>query len=174
MNSILGLTELILEKANLEDKNRERLEVVLNSGKRLMNLINDILDLSKIEAGKMDIRYEDVILDELIEEVSASITPLVNKRGIGFQVTRNIDTRMLINTDRAKVTQVLINLLGNAVKFTDEGNVTLRISSDDDLLNFEVIDTGIGISEEDRQSIFEEFRQADGSTTRKYSGTGLD
>ena len=173
MNSILGLTELILEKANLEDKNRERLEVVLNSGKRLMNLINDILDLSKIEAGKMDVRYEDVILDELIEEVSASITPLVNKRGIGFQVTRNIDTRMLINTDRAKVTQVLINLLGNAVKFTDEGNVTLRISSDDDLLNFEVIDTGIGISEEDKQLIFEEFRQADGSTTRKYSGTGL-
>jgi signal transduction histidine kinase/CheY-like chemotaxis protein len=173
MNSILGLTELILEKANLEDKNRERLEVVLNSGKRLMNLINDILDLSKIEAGKMDIRYEDVILDEVIEEVSASITPLVNKRGIGFQVTRNIDTRLLINTDRAKVTQVLINLLGNAVKFTDEGNVTLRISSDNELLNFEVIDTGIGISDEDKQLIFEEFRQADGSTTRKYSGTGL-
>ncbi|HSW54921.1 MAG TPA: response regulator [Ignavibacteriaceae bacterium] len=173
MNSILGLTELILEKANLEDKNRERLGVVLNSGKRLMNLINDILDLSKIEAGKMEIRYEDVILDEVIEEVSASITPLVNKKGIGFQVTRNIDTRMLFNTDRGKVTQVLINLLGNAVKFTDEGSVALRISADDDLLNFEVIDTGIGISEDDKKLIFEEFRQADGSTTRKYSGTGL-
>jgi signal transduction histidine kinase/CheY-like chemotaxis protein/HAMP domain-containing protein len=173
MNSILGLTELILEKANLEDKNRERLEVVLNSGKRLMNLINDILDLSKIEAGKMEIRYEDVILDEVIEEVSASVTPLVNKKGIGFQVVRNIDTRMLINTDRGKITQVLINLLGNAVKFTDEGSVTLRISTEDDLLNFEVVDTGIGISEGDKKLIFEEFRQADGSTTRKYGGTGL-
>jgi len=173
MNSILGLTELILEKASLEDKNRERLEVVLNSGRRLMNLINDILDLSKIEAGKMEIRYEDVILDELIEEVSASVTPLVNKKGIGFQVTRNIDTRMLINTDRGKVTQVLLNLLGNAVKFTDEGSVTLRISAEDNLLNFEVVDTGIGISEEDKNLIFEEFRQADGSMTRKYSGTGL-
>lgn len=173
MNSILGLTELILEKASLEDKNRERLEVVLSSGKRLMNLINDILDLSKIEAGKMEIRYEDVILDEVIEEVSASMTPLVNKKGIGFQVTRNIDTRMLINTDRGKVTQVLMNLLGNAVKFTDEGSVTLRISAEDNLLNFEVIDTGIGISEEDKNLIFEEFRQADGSITRKYSGTGL-
>ncbi|MCW8803113.1 MAG: ATP-binding protein, partial [Ignavibacteriaceae bacterium] len=173
MNSILGLTELILEKASLEDKNRERLEVVLNSGKRLMNLINDILDLSKIEAGKMEIRYEDVILDEVIEEVSASITPLVNKKGIGFQVARSIDTRMLINTDRGKVTQVLINLLGNAVKFTAEGSVTLRISADDNLLNFEVIDTGIGISEQDKNLIFEEFRQADGSITRKYSGTGL-
>ena len=173
MNSILGLTELILEKANLEDKNRERLEVVLNSGKRLMNLINDILDLSKIEAGKMEIRYEDVILDEVIEEVSASVTPLVNKKNIGFQVVRNIDTRMLINTDRGKVTQVLINLLGNAVKFTDEGSVMLRISTEDNLLNFEVVDTGIGISEEDKNLIFEEFRQADGSTTRKYGGTGL-
>ena len=173
MNSILGLTELILEKANLEDKNRERLEVVLNSGKRLMNLINDILDLSKIEAGKMEIRYEDVILDEVIEEVSASVTPLVNKKNIGFQVVRNIDTRMLINTDRGKVTQVLINLLGNAVKFTDEGSVVLRISTEDNLLNFEVVDTGIGISEEDKNLIFEEFRQADGSTTRKYGGTGL-
>jgi signal transduction histidine kinase/CheY-like chemotaxis protein/HAMP domain-containing protein len=173
MNSILGLTELILEKANLEDKNRERLEVVLNSGKRLMNLINDILDLSKIEAGKMEIRYEDVILDEVIEEVSASVTPLVNKKSIGFQVVRNIDTRMLISTDRGKVTQVLINLLGNAVKFTDEGSVMLRISTEDNLLNFEVVDTGIGISEEDKKLIFEEFRQADGSTTRKYGGTGL-
>ncbi len=173
MNSILGLTELILEKASLEDKNRERLEVVLNSGKRLMNLINDILDLSKIEAGKMEIRYEDVMLDEVIEEVSASITPLVNKKGIGFQVIRSIDTRMLINTDRGKVTQVLMNLLGNAVKFTDEGSVTLRISAEDNLLNFEVIDTGIGISEQDKNLIFEEFRQADGSITRKYSGTGL-
>ena len=173
MNSILGLTELILEKANLEDKNRERLEVVLNSGKRLMNLINDILDLSKIEAGKMEIRYEDVILDEVIEEVSASVTPLVNKKNIGFQVVRNMDTRMLINTDRGKVTQVLINLLGNAVKFTDEGSVMLRISTEDNLLNFEVVDTGIGISDEDKKLIFEEFRQADGSTTRKYGGTGL-
>jgi DNA-binding response OmpR family regulator len=80
---------------------------------------------------------------------------------------------MLINTDRGKVTQVLINLLGNAVKFTDEGSVMLRISTEDNLLNFEVVDTGIGIAEEDKKLIFEEFRQADGSTTRKYGGTGL-
>jgi len=86
MNSILGLTELILEKANLEDKNRERLEVVLNSGKRLMNLINDILDLRKLKPARWKIRYEDVILDEVIEEVSASVTPLVNKK--------NIDSRL--------------------------------------------------------------------------------
>src|SRR3970282_208876 len=103
----------------------------------------------------MELRYEDVILDEMIEEVSASITPLVNKKGIGFQIVKNVDTRMLINTDRGRVTQVLINLLGNAVKFTDEGSVTLRISANDRMLNFEVIDTGIGISETAQKLIFE-------------------
>ncbi len=173
MNSILGLTELILEKAHLETKNKERLEVVLNSGKRLMHLINDILDLSKIEAGKMEIRYEDVILDEMIEEISASITPLVSKKGIGFQIQRDLDTRILINTDKGKVIQVLINLLGNAIKFTEEGGVMLKMYAANKMLNFDVIDTGIGISEADEKLIFEEFRQVDGSTTRKYSGSGL-
>ena len=173
MNSILGLTELILEKSEMNGKNKERLEVVLNSGRRLMTLINDILDLSKIEAGKMEVRYEDVMLDELIGEVEKSISPLAVKKGIKFKVTRDSNTQIIINTDRGKVVQVLINLLGNAVKFTDNGSVTLRIITSDDKLCFEVIDTGIGITEEDRKLIFEEFRQIDGSITRKYGGTGL-
>ena len=173
MNSILGLTELILEKTEMSVKNKERLEVVLSSGKRLMTLINDILDLSKIEAGRMDIRYEDVMLDELIEEVANSITPLATKKSIKFNIIRDTNTHIIINTDRGKVIQVLINLLGNAVKFTDKGGVTFRIFSSDGKLNFEIIDTGIGITEGDRKLIFEEFRQIDGSTTRKYGGTGL-
>jgi len=173
MNSILGLTELILEKSEMNSKNKERLEVVLSSGRRLMTLINDILDLSKIEAGKMDIRYEDVLLDELIEEVAKSISPLANKKGITFNIIRDTNTQVIINTDRGKVIQVLMNLLGNAVKFTDHGSVTFRIFTSDDKLSFEVIDTGIGITEENRRFIFEEFRQIDGSTTRKYGGTGL-
>jgi len=117
MNSILGLTELILEKADLNEKDHERLEVVFNSGRRLMALINDILDLSKIEAGKMEIRAEDVLLEELINEVSSSVSPLVINKKIEFEVERKINTRTLINTDRGRVVQVLINLLGNAVKF---------------------------------------------------------
>ncbi len=173
MNSILGLTELILEKTEMSVKNKERLEVVLSSGKRLMTLINDILDLSKIEAGRMDIRYEDVMLDELIEEVANSITPLATKKSIKFNIIRDTNTHIIINTDRGKVIQVLINLLGNAVKFTDKGGVTFRIFSSDNKLDFEIMDTGIGITEEDRKLIFEEFRQIDGSTTRKYGGTGL-
>jgi signal transduction histidine kinase/CheY-like chemotaxis protein/HAMP domain-containing protein len=173
MNSILGLTELIIEKAEMNGKNKERLEVVLSSGRRLMTLINDILDLSKIEAGKMEIRDEDVLLEELIEEVSNSVNPLVIKKGIGFSVVRNLNTRIIIHTDRGKIVQVLINLVGNAVKFTDEGEVSLHISMDKEKLRFDVSDTGIGIPEEEQKIIFEEFRQVDGSTTRKYGGTGL-
>src|SRR5690606_28455437 len=173
MNSILGLTELILEESSLRSKNKERLMVVLKSGRRLMSLINDILDLSKIEAGKMEIHPEDVYLEELITDVETSISPLVIKKSIELKILRETNTGIVINTDRGKVTQVLINLLGNAVKFTEKGFVELKISSEDDKLIFEVKDSGIGISEEDQKVIFEEFRQVDGTTTRKYSGTGL-
>ncbi len=174
MNSILGLTELILDKAQLSGKNKERLEVVLKNSKRLMSLINDILDLSKIEAGKMEIREEDVFLEEIIEEVSSTATPLALEKDLTFKVKRNCNTKILINTDRGRVTQVLINLIGNAIKFTKEGKIELSISlSPEKMLLFSVSDTGIGISEEDKKVIFEEFRQVDGTTTRKYSGTGL-
>lgn len=174
MNSILGLTELILEKAQLSGKNKERLEVVLNSGRRLMSLINDILDLSKIEADKMEIRDEDILLEELIEEVSSTITPLALDKGLNFNIQKKCNTRVIINTDRGRVTQVLINLLGNAIKFTGRGKVELIVSfTDDRMLKLSVIDTGIGISKENQRVIFEEFRQLDGTTTRKYSGTGL-
>lgn len=174
MNSILGLTELILDKAQLSGKNRERLEVVLKSGKRLMNLINDILDLSKIEAGKMEIREDDILLEELIEEVTATAQPLAKEKGLTFNVKRSCNTRMIINTDKGKINQVLINLIGNAVKFTHKGNIELGVSIlSDRTVQFSVSDTGIGISDEDKKLIFEEFRQLDGTTARKYSGTGL-
>ncbi len=174
MNSILGLTELILESSSLKGKNKERLEVVLKSGKRLMNLINDILDLSKIEAGKMEIREEPVLIDELIEDVENAITPLTINKNIEFKLTKNLNTRVQIATDKGRVTQVLINLLGNAVKFTEKGYVELAISiSGSETLSFEIIDTGIGMPQSDLQIIFEEFRQIDGTTTRKYGGTGL-
>ncbi len=174
MNSILGLTELILDKAQIDDKNRERLEVVLKSGKRLMNLINDILDLSKIEAGKMEIREEEILLEELLEDVSSTIQPLVYEKGLRFTINRKCDTKIIVTTDKGRVTQVLINLLGNAVKFTDKGNIELSVAlMDDNNLVFSVSDTGIGIPEDAQKIIFEEFRQVDGSTTRRYSGTGL-
>jgi signal transduction histidine kinase/CheY-like chemotaxis protein len=174
MNSILGLTELILENSPQKGKNKERLEVVLKSGKRLMNLINDILDLSKIEAGKMEIHDEDVILAELIDEVEHSISPLTYNKNIKFNIKREVNPGLIIKTDKGRVTQVLINLLGNAVKFTDKGTVELNINSpDSNTLRFDVKDSGIGISDDNQKIIFEEFRQIDGTTTRKYGGTGL-
>ncbi len=173
MNSILGLTELILEETSLIGKNHERLEVVFKSSKRLMNLINDILDLSKIEAGKMELHNEDVMLEELIRDVETSISPLVNNKAIDFKLERNCNTRIIVNLEREKITQVLINLLGNAIKFTENGYVQLAVSVDSNKLRFDISDTGIGISKEDLAIIFEEFRQADGTTTRKFGGTGL-
>ena len=173
MNSILGLTELILEETSLIGKNHERLEVVFKSSKRLMNLINDILDLSKIEAGKMELHNEDVMLEELVRDVETSISPLVNNKAIDFKLERNCNTRIIVNLEREKITQVLINLLGNAIKFTENGYVQLAVSVDSNKLRFDISDTGIGISKEDLAIIFEEFRQADGTTTRKFGGTGL-
>jgi len=173
MNSILGLTELMLEKVGLEPKNKERLEVILSSGKRLMSLINDILDLSKIEAGKVDIIYEDVVLEEIIIEVSAATSMLANEKNINFEVIKKVDTSTIISADRGKVVQVLINLLGNAVKYTDKGNVILKVSVRHDQLNFEVIDTGIGIPSDEIDLIFEEFTQSNSSISRKRGGTGL-
>lgn len=174
MNSILGLTELILEDRSLAAKNKERLRVVLKSGNRLMNLINDILDLSKIEAGKMDVHEENIFLDELIKEIETSIKPLAQAKKISFNIVKHSKTKIIIKSDKGKVTQVLMNLLGNAIKFTDNGKVELHITTlDDDQLKFDVMDSGIGISEEDQKIIFDEFRQIDGTSTRKHSGTGL-
>lgn len=174
MNSVIGLTELILDDpSSLNPKTRERLEIVYRSGKRLMNLINDILDLSKIEAGKMEVKNDEVLLEDIIFDVEASIRPLAVKKHLNFNIERKTNTNILLNTDRGKITQVLINLLGNAVKFTDYGSVELRVSNESDLLKFDITDTGIGISSENLKIIFEEFRQVDGTSTRKYSGTGL-
>jgi len=174
MNSILGLTELILESSSLKGKNKERLEVVLKSGRRLMNLINDILDLSKIEAGRMEVRDELVLLDELIGDVENAIKPLTLNKNIEFRIAKKINTHIKINTDKGRVTQVLINLLGNAVKFTEKGFVELTVSAtDSDTLNFEIADSGIGLSQNDIKIVFEEFRQVDGTAARKYGGTGL-
>jgi len=174
MNSILGLTELIIEKAQLSNKDRERMLVVLKSGKRLMNLINDILDLSKIETGKLEFIEDDLILEEIIEEVTNIATPLALEKGLEFNVQRKCNTRVFVTTDRERVLQILINLIGNALKFTYQGKVELSVQiTPNNFLLFSVSDTGIGISEDNKKIIFDEFRQIDGATSRKYSGTGL-
>jgi CheY-like chemotaxis protein len=123
----------------------------------------------------MEIREDQVFLNEILEDVENAITPLTLNKNIKFKLTKNINTHIQISTDKGRVTQVLINLLGNAVKFTDKGLVELAVSTSEDnkILKFDVIDSGIGMSQNDLKVIFEEFRQVDGTTTRKYGGTGL-
>ena len=174
MNAILGLTELVLEDHSVSSKNSERLSVVLRSGKRLLNLINDILDLSKIESGKMEIRFENFILEDLLDELKASFSNLAKEKEIELRVVSLVDEKLYLTTDRTKLLQIIINLVGNAIKFTSEGHVEIRVSLlKNTLLEIEVEDNGIGISSEQQKIIFEEFRQADASTTRKFGGTGL-
>jgi len=174
MNAILGLTELVLEDKSISSKNGERLSVVLRSGKRLLNMINDILDLSKIESGKMEIKFENFILDDLLDELNASFSNLAREKAIELRIISNAQEKLYLTTDRTKLLQILINLVGNAIKFTAEGFVEIRVSLlKNNLLKIEVEDNGIGISSEHQNFIFEEFRQADASTTRKYGGTGL-
>jgi signal transduction histidine kinase/CheY-like chemotaxis protein len=174
MNAILGLTELVIEDSTISPKNNERLAVVLRSGKRLLNLINDILDLSKIEAGKMEVRYEEFLLDDLISEITASMQPIATEKKLDFRIIKKSSTNIYVTTDKSKILQIMINLIGNALKFTETGFVELRINTEDDkILILEVADSGIGISSKEIEIIFHEFRQADSSPTRKYGGTGL-
>ena len=173
MNSILGLTKVILDDSAINQHNQERLEVVYNSGKRLMNLINEILDLSKIEAGKMEVNEGEVPINELINELEAFVYPLINAKKLEYKTTCLIDINTVVKSDRVKISQVIMNLLSNAIKFTNEGQIDLEISAEEETLTFKIKDTGIGISKENQKIIFEEFRQIDGTNSRKYGGTGL-
>ena len=173
MNSIIGLTKVIIEDASINDHNKERLNVVYNSGKRLMNLINEILDLSKIEAGKMEVNEDELIINELINELEAFVYPLINAKKLEYKTNCFIDVNTVIKSDRVKISQVIMNLLSNAIKFTNDGSIELDIIAEEETLTFKIKDTGIGISEENQRIIFEEFRQIDGTNSRKYGGTGL-
>jgi signal transduction histidine kinase len=149
----------------------EDLEVIRRSGRDLLGLINSILDLSKMEAGKMNLDLDNFQLSELMDEVGRFAIPLVREKGNRFHLIEG--PSLEIRQDRTKIKQVLINLLGNASKFTENGEVSLGSRLEGEWLHLWVTDTGIGMNEEQCSRIFEEFRQADDSTTRKYGGTGL-
>jgi signal transduction histidine kinase/DNA-binding response OmpR family regulator len=177
LNSIIGYSEILQEDAT--DLGQQSFVVDLKkiegSGRHLLGLINDILDLSKIEAGKMDVYLEDVEIAPLLEEVRAIIVPMVEKNNntIEFRVAENLGN---MRTDRTKLKQSLLNLLSNSSKFTQNGRLTLvaeRAEADLSLVRFAISDTGIGMSEEQLSRLFQAFSQADASTTKKYGGTGL-
>ena len=190
LNSLLILAKLLADNAdkNLSDKQIQFAKTIHQAGADLLELINDILDLSKVEAGKMDVHAGDVALGDMREYVERTFRPLAEEKGLELAVEIvGASVPPTIVTDEQRLEQVLKNLLSNAVKFTEEGVVTMRIevapetmqfaspalANADTVLTFSVIDTGIGIPEDNLRLIFEAFQQADGTTSRKHGGTGL-
>ncbi len=173
MNGVLGLTELLLETP-LDSQQRPFVETVRSSGESLMSIINDILDFSKIEAGKLETETLDFDLYQSVEDVVQLLAPRAH--GKHLEIACRIDERLphAVRGDPYRLRQVLANLIGNAVKFTENGEVLIDVQPQDDwTLRFAVHDTGIGIAPEVRQRLFRAFEQADGSTTRRFGGTGL-
>lgn len=189
LNSLLILSQMLADNSdgNLTDKQVEFAQTVYSSGHDLLNLINDVLDLAKIEAGKMEIHAASVYLQDIHRYVERQFSQVAKRQGLEFTVNLADDLPQTFGTDEQRLQQVIKNLLSNAFKFTESGSVSLQIRRADEeiavhypelrssqtVLAISVTDTGIGIAEENQEVIFEAFRQADGTTSRKYGGTGL-
>lgn len=173
LNSVLALSQLMISRGTGQnpDQETEYLRVIERNGRQLLALINDILDLSKIEAGKMDIYMTDFDSGVLVERALSTIIPLAEKKGL--RVVKELHGAPYIHSDEDKINQILLNLFSNAVKFTDKGDIRVQVTTDTQHVHFSVSDTGIGIAKKDLFHIFDEFRQVDGSTTRNHEGTGL-
>jgi len=176
MNGIIGFGEL-LSQESLTEIQKEYVNTIMNCARNLMSLINDILDFSKIEAGKMNIEIIDCCLEEIISEIKSLMLSKAQEKQIDFDIRPQTPVPAIIRTDPIRLRQCLLNLISNAIKFTEKGHVYVIVSIEEgpenDSIRFDVEDTGIGIAAESQDKIFESFCQADGSTTRKYGGTGL-
>jgi signal transduction histidine kinase len=174
LNAILGYTELIADGVYGEpsDKMRGVLERIGANGKHLLGLINDVLDLSKIEAGQLVLSLGDYSLKDVVQSVFSAVEPLAADKKLAFKIEVPPDLPPG-RADERRLTQVLLNLVGNAIKFTDNGEVLIKASSSNGAFKLSVRDTGPGISETDQKKLFQEFQQADNSTTKAKGGTGL-
>jgi signal transduction histidine kinase len=174
LNAVLGYTELMLDNiyGDMPQKMRRVAERVQSNGRHLLNLINDVLDLSKIEAGQLQLSLTDYSLKHVVDSVINAVEPLALEKKLAFKadVPPNLPPG---HGDERRIAQVLLNLVGNAIKFTDSGEVTIKASAEDESFTVAVHDTGAGIAAADQGKIFEEFQQVDNSTTRKKGGTGL-
>ena len=175
MNAIIGYSSLMLDRlyGDLTDKQQNALKRVSANANNLLQLINNILDISKLQAGKMPLYLEEFSLRELCEDVVGIMDALAREKNIYLTLSESGD--VVLHSDKTRLKQILINLIGNAIKFTQKGGVTLTVEADtvSQTARVTVKDTGIGIKTEHADAIFEEFRQADASTTREYGGTGL-
>ena len=174
LNAILGYTELILDHiyGEVPEKIHEVLQRLEKNGRHLLNLINDVLDLSKIEAGRLTLSLNDYSMADVIQTVSTSLEPLAVEKNLSLKidVTADLPTG---KGDEQRIAQVILNLIGNAIKFTNEGGIKVKASVAKEKFRVAVTDTGPGIADTDQQKIFEEFQQVNGSSTRKKGGTGL-
>ena len=177
MNAILGYAEMLLDKGQSEPQRRNYVNTIRRNGQHLLTIINDILDISKIEAQKLTVEKIDCDLPQLLADVLALARPWAQKKGLNFEMKFDKLLPARIQTDPLRLRQVLMNLLSNAIKFTEKGTVTVavyrEISYFTHSLRFEVQDTGIGMSPQQLANLFQPFTQADSSTTRKFGGTGL-
>ena len=176
MNAIIGFSDILAEE-KMADEHKKYVGIIRDSGQNLLSIINDILDFSKIEAGKLETEIIDCSLGELIESTQSLLRPKAIEKGLEFEILQCGELPGHIQTDPVRVRQCLINLVSNAIKFTEQGHVYINVSLDSDdcnpYIHFDVEDTGIGIGPEQLEVIFDSFTQADGGTCRKYGGTGL-
>ncbi|MCK5148996.1 response regulator [bacterium] len=174
LNSIMALSRVLIMQAKdkLSEEENNYLEIVERNGKQLLSLINDILDLSKIEAGKMDFYLQTISLKTILNNIGDSLQPIVREKDLYFKMDIADDLPM-IETDDAKLHQVLQNIISNSVKFTEKGGVDILVKYNSEKVCLTIKDTGIGIPEDELPHIFEEFRQVDGTSSRLYEGTGL-
>lgn len=176
LNSSLILAKLLAEnpQENLSAEQVKFAESIYSAGNDLLNLINDILDISKVEAGKLEVRPENTSVARLVEGLRGMFQPLAAEKNLDFQIQLQADAPLMLFTDRQRLEQVIKNLLSNAVKFTEKGSVNLSVAAQPGSgIAFIVRDSGIGIALDHQESIFEAFRQVDGTTNRRYGGTGL-
>ena len=172
MNGVLGMVSLLRETL-LDPEQGECVGVIEESAKLLMRIINDILDLSKIESGQMDLEDAPTDLEDLIQRVVTLLSSRAHERGLSLRVLIDPAARGLFLADGLRVRQVIMNMLGNALKFTTDGSVTIQLSAEGEGVLIQVEDTGVGIRSDRLESIFERFTQADQSTTRRFGGSGL-
>lgn len=176
MNAVLGYAQILQRDTQLTKEQRNSLQIIENSGNHLLGLINDILDISKIEAGAMELRQENFYLNELVDAIAAMFKVRCEQKHLEWHVDTNFSEAILAYADQGKLRQILINLLGNAVKFTEKGEVTLRVTQqavDFQTYRFDVIDTGQGINKADQKNIFEPFQQEKAGFDKGGTGLGL-
>jgi len=176
MNAVLGYAQILQRDTQLNKEQRHSLKIIESSGNHLLGLINDILDISKIEAGAMELRQENFYLSELIDAIAAMFKVRCEQKHLEWRVSGNLEDKTLVYADQGKLRQILINLLGNAVKFTEKGEVSLCItqqSDDNEMYRIDVIDTGQGIPKADQRNIFEPFQQEKSGFDKGGTGLGL-